>query len=184
MRPKKIRGFTLIELMIVVAIIGILAAVAIPAFLDYMKRSKATEASLQLNKIGLSDKRIFGETGSFPATSSAGALPIGLAANGGMYCCGGVGGITGGTVGTTVNNKCTAVPDLFKADPGFGPLEFSVDEASQYEYSYLGNATAPIAYALGDVDCDGTPATWTLQVTKTTAGNPQVNLVPPLAGTY
>src|ERR1700744_5943921 len=104
MRPNKFRGFPLIELMIVVAIIGILAAVAIPAFLDYMKRSKSSEASLQLNKIGKSSNRIFGGTGCFPNVSSAAALPTGPAV-GGKDCCGGVGGVTGGVVNTTVNNK-------------------------------------------------------------------------------
>ena len=45
------KGFTLIELMIVVAIIGILAAVAIPGFMTYIKNSKTSEAKTNLDAI-------------------------------------------------------------------------------------------------------------------------------------
>lgn len=49
MRNEK--GFTLIELMIVIAIIGILAAVAIPSYQNYTKRAKASEAKILLDAI-------------------------------------------------------------------------------------------------------------------------------------
>jgi len=50
-RLKTAKGFTLIELMIVVAILGILAVVAIPALQKYMRRAKTAEAKTQLAKI-------------------------------------------------------------------------------------------------------------------------------------
>ncbi len=140
-----------------------------------------SEAALELNAIGKMQKRAFGETSSFTVGNAA-FLPTGVSATNG--CCGMKGG-TETTPGTAINNKCKATPSAFKADPQWNAMGFSVDEESTYGYSFVGtSATSFTAYAIGDADCDSTPATFTLQGTVDAAGNPSVNLIKPPAGTY
>jgi type IV pilus assembly protein PilA len=64
-KKLKQRGFTLIELMIVVAIIGILAAIAIPNFIKFQARSKQSEAKTNLKSLFTAQKAYFGERDQF-----------------------------------------------------------------------------------------------------------------------
>lgn len=73
---KTQQGFTLIELMIVVAIVGILAAVALPAYQDYTKRAKVTEVMVIASKDKTSTSEYFMSTGSYPATAAAAGINV------------------------------------------------------------------------------------------------------------
>ncbi len=68
------KGFTLIELMIVVAIVGILAAVAIPAYQDYTIRAQVTEAMSLSSAAKAAVAETFANTGAFPSGNAAAGL--------------------------------------------------------------------------------------------------------------
>ncbi len=71
-RHQRKGGFTLIELMIVVAIIGILAAIAVPNFMLFQLRSKTGEAKMNLAAIRTAEEGYFAEFGTYVAAVSHG----------------------------------------------------------------------------------------------------------------
>lgn len=146
----------------VLSLVGNLAVVAIPAFMDYTKRSKKTEAALQLNKIGKNAKRAYMENNSFPKGSAPLTPP--------NPCCG------------QPNNHCRAVPEMYVADPVWKELDFEIDEPTLFQYSYEASPDGQsfVARAVGDLDCDTTFITYELRGTATN-GSPSYTLSEPPA---
>jgi prepilin-type N-terminal cleavage/methylation domain-containing protein len=142
---NKQRGFTLIEMMIVVAIIGILASIATPAFVKYVKTSKTSEAGLNLKSLSDGAAAYFQTdhygtdgrpvaTRQFPGTDGKhpAAVPKGT--------------------------KAPAVTNVWSAAP-WKDLKFAVMKAHYYQYEY--NYVSPGVFtsnASGDLDADGTPS--------------------------
>ena len=67
----KMKGFTLIELMIVVAIIGIMAAIAIPNFLNYMCKSRQSEAKMGLGGVRTGEEAYYAEFNVYTTNQTA-----------------------------------------------------------------------------------------------------------------
>ena len=131
LRNRKTKGFTLIELMIVVAIIGILAAVAIPAFMKYIRRSKTTEATMNIRKLYDSSVSYYedehanrsGQPIAKQFPENAGPTPTENS------CCGQAG------------DKCAHSPTAWATSVSWNALNFSVDDPHYFWYQYVKTGT-------------------------------------------
>ena len=76
MHKNAAKGFTLIELMIVVAIIGILAAVALPAYSDYLTRARVSEIVLAASTGRTSVSEYYASTGTLPDDATQAGINV------------------------------------------------------------------------------------------------------------
>ncbi|OQW37640.1 MAG: hypothetical protein A4E19_13275 [Nitrospira sp. SG-bin1] len=142
---RKQEGFTLIELMIVVAIIGILAAIAIPNFIQYQMRSRTSEAKTNLSAIKTAELAFQAETRCFLTSSEV--VPTGGVPNNGAL-------VAWNGAAATATQKCFDNAGAAITNVGvFNDIGFIPAGQVRYQYSLGANALATAANAVVKGTC-------------------------------
>ncbi|MCU0672032.1 MAG: hypothetical protein MUE69_04470 [Myxococcota bacterium] len=124
--PLLVVAIVLGALVVSCIVFGVIAAIAIPAFINYVKRSKTAEAELQLRMLSQAAQDACHRTGAFPP---AGPQPL--------------------TVGPEKH------VGAFASDPGFVELGFVPTEPLYYRYQVTPTVDGAVLVAEGDLDGDG-----------------------------
>jgi prepilin-type N-terminal cleavage/methylation domain-containing protein len=157
------RGFTLIEIMITVAVIGVLAAIAIPMYMAHANKARGVEAIVQLHKLKTNAKQYFTENQSFPPTLAE-TLPGG-----------------DGTACATKDRRFDYT-DKWTTDPTWSALDFAIGERTQFSYHF--QTTAPMsahAWAIADPLCNGDQIRYDLYMEGRPDGSVEFAIIDPFA---
>jgi type IV pilus assembly protein PilA len=153
---KDQKGFTLIELMIVVAIIGILAAIAIPNFLRYQAQARQAEAKTNLGGIFVAQTSYYGENSRF---GSFGEVGFALAGSSNRYTYRtGAAAAAGGGNAAVVAAGITQ--DTINAGGNSGVVAEGVPAAANFNSTVDNAVPGFTATAAANLDNDGTFDQW------------------------
>lgn len=152
-------GFTLIELMIVVAIIGILAAIAIPNFLRYQAKSRQSEAKTNLGAIFVAQTAYFSENGRYGSFQEIGYALAGTT-NRYTYRSPAAGGNGASSNTNAIDRIVCSIPATCPAAP---PSDVAPAVPN------MASSAAPVGFtasAVADLDSDATIDGWSVNDVK------------------